>query len=363
MGLSSTPCPAPGRGCVCSECSAVFAAGRLYTSESGSLSARIVNLPSISEGSVASSGECDWSSWPATGLSDKVLQITQTEGELDADISLHYQGVGLAEHASVASFSRAALELMEHGATAELLDRTLAAAREEVQHARMALALARAWSGSPFRLTGIAGHPAEHRGTGLADFARRTATEACAGETPAVLRASVAYRFAQDERVREYLTAVMVEERRHAELAWTTVAWALLVDAQANHDPEAGGAVWQAVTEALTSAASSLHRKTLFLAHANPEANNFAGLLRAGILTPNLEAKVAQIAQHLVECLQFKLLQDRLITDGIVQFESLVHQHFEDALEAARAVSVEAPLVESDVVRMRASLMRVCVCV
>merc|ERR1712151_679000 len=103
------------------------------------------------------------------------------EARLHAKIAHHYENVGLAEHVSVASFSRAALELMAHGAPPKLLDRTLEAAREEVRHAQMALSLAKVWSGKNFELTGIQGLAEHHGVDSLANFARRTAIEACAG--------------------------------------------------------------------------------------------------------------------------------------------------------------------------------------
>lgn len=247
------------------------------------------------------------------------------------EIARYYQHVGLAEHVSVASFSRAVLELMEHGAPAGLVEQTLAAAREEVEHAQMALALARTWSNASFEISGISGL-GEHRSGGLADFARRTVTEACAGETPAVLRAAVAQRHARDERVLKYLDAVLLEERRHAELAWATVAWSVVLGSQ-DGDAKVDGAVRGAVYEALASAVASLEVQARALPQEKDDAGS-SGLLAVGILSPELNAEVARMASSLVQRLRAELLQLNLKGGGLRQFESLVHHHFGGAIDA-----------------------------
>ncbi|CAK0810580.1 unnamed protein product [Prorocentrum cordatum] len=250
----------------------------------------------------------------------------------------HYQRVGLAEHASVASFSRAALELMEHGAPAGLIDRTLVAAREEIRHAQMALALASSWSAVPLRVTGIDGLSREPAGGDLVDFAKRTINEACAGETPAVLKALVGHHLASDGPVRRYLSAVVAEERRHAELAWVTAGWTLVHEAESQIRPAEQGRVRGGVDEALSSVVSSLW------AQVNASARDAASeqssrLLRAGIVPKELEAAVAQIAAPLAERLRSELLHPRLLTDGLPRFELVVQQQFDQALEEAQRLA------------------------
>ena len=65
----------------------------------------------------------------------------------DAVVAAHYAEVAAGEHASVASFAHVSLELMAYGAPAELLVDTHRAALDEIEHARMAYALASEYGG------------------------------------------------------------------------------------------------------------------------------------------------------------------------------------------------------------------------
>eukprot|EP00404_Azadinium_spinosum_P013916 CAMPEP_0180528068 /NCGR_PEP_ID=MMETSP1036_2-20121128/60581_1 /TAXON_ID=632150 /ORGANISM="Azadinium spinosum, Strain 3D9" /LENGTH=290 /DNA_ID=CAMNT_0022541563 /DNA_START=397 /DNA_END=1266 /DNA_ORIENTATION=+ len=282
-------------GCNCKTCfdtstRDLFQVGRLYTTGAGVLTARIAASSRDSNSSGGPSDECDWSRWFVDASHEEAVPIATSKEGLGTQIAEHYQSTGLGEHASVASFSRV-LELMRHGAPAQLVDRTLSAAREEVQHAQMALSLARAWSTTRFRVTGIDGLLAERGVDGLADLAALTATEAVAGETPGVLRAAIALRFTRHQQVREYLSRVVVEERRHAELAWATVAWALLAEAEngGTSSPQAQGATRLATARALGSAISSLWEQANKSVPVSLERNRAAILLQVGMLSPDLE--------------------------------------------------------------------------
>eukprot|EP00931_Biecheleriopsis_adriatica_P069406 TRINITY_DN43261_c0_g1_i1.p1 TRINITY_DN43261_c0_g1~~TRINITY_DN43261_c0_g1_i1.p1 ORF type:complete len:467 (-),score=86.59 TRINITY_DN43261_c0_g1_i1:78-1442(-) len=327
---------ADSRGCGCKMCTTESVTsggfGRKFTTKSGVLSASIVAAPL--------SVECDWIRWPNNTAREVAPAAGHSGEEWDTEIALYYQNAGLAEHASVASFSRAVLELMEYGAPPGILDRTLAAAREEVHHAQMAFALARAWSSKSLRVTGIDGLLAERKGDGLADLAKRVVTEACAGETPAVLKMAVAYRFAQNEKVREYLRTTLVEERRHAELAWATVAWAMLSDAQGSGqvEPQEKRAVLLATSNALASTSASLWLQANASSIIDRHSKKAGRLLQVGILPPSMEAAVAQIAAPMVERLRAELLSEQLLANGLDHFESLVHQQFEHALVAVDLV-------------------------
>ncbi len=128
----------------------------------------------------------------------------------------------LGEHASIAAFARATLELMEAGAPLELVQRTLEAALDEVEHARQCLAIARGIDGEDPAIGPLPPTPPRHGDP--ADIARRTLVEAAIPETMAAqeLRASAA-------RAREDVSSVLAQqaadEARHAELAWDTIAW------------------------------------------------------------------------------------------------------------------------------------------
>lgn len=134
---------------------------------------------------------------------------------------------GLFEHASVASFSRFALELMAVGAPADLVADAHRAALDEIEHARLCFALASRFAGAPL---GPDRFPVSGDGavrTDLAAIAAATAAEGCIGETLAAALAQAQRDAATDPAVRAALDTIAEDEARHAELAWRTVTWAL----------------------------------------------------------------------------------------------------------------------------------------
>ncbi len=131
----------------------------------------------------------------------------------------------LREHASIASFARATMELMAHAAPPELVSACMQAGIEEVDHARRCLALASAYADRPIAPGPLPALPP--RDQGLAQLAVETFLEGCVGETVAALVAERALAQATDEAVRGTLRVIVDDESRHAALAWRTVAWAL----------------------------------------------------------------------------------------------------------------------------------------
>jgi len=128
------------------------------------------------------------------------------------------------EHASVAAFSATSLRLMALGAPPELIAATHRAALDEIEHARIAFALASAYAGSP---VSPAGFEEVARGvcSELVDFAIETFVDGCIGETAAALEAERASAAAVDPAIQAILARIAVDEARHAELAWQIVAW------------------------------------------------------------------------------------------------------------------------------------------
>jgi hypothetical protein len=154
----------------------------------------------------------------------------------------------LLEHASIASFSRFALELLAVGTPAALVDAAYAAARDEVRHARACFTLASAYAGAevgpaPFGFGGAV----EVSGD-LAAVAASAVREGCVGETLAAVQAAEQLAAATDPAVRAALEEIVRDEEAHAELAWRFVAWA--VDA-------GGDRVRQAVAEAFDEAVAN----------------------------------------------------------------------------------------------------------
>ena len=143
------------------------------------------------------------------------------------------------EHASVASFARSTLELLALGAPLDLVERTQAAALDEVRHARLSLALARRSArGGP-----TSGHalaidddldaafgPLPALPTRAASHARLavdTLVEAAVPETLAARSAAEAARRCRDAVVARVLAQIADDEERHAALAWDIIAWAV----------------------------------------------------------------------------------------------------------------------------------------
>jgi hypothetical protein len=134
--------------------------------------------------------------------------------------------LGLMEHASVAAFARFTLQLLSLGAPALLVEQSQQAMADELVHARLCFGLASGYAEQPL---GPGPLPIEHalELTSLEDIAALTLHEGCVGETIAALEASEARAAASDPAVREALTRIEADERRHAQLAWRFVIWSL----------------------------------------------------------------------------------------------------------------------------------------
>jgi hypothetical protein len=154
----------------------------------------------------------------------------------------------LLEHASVASFSRFALELIAVGAPARLLEAAHQAALDEVRHARLRFALASAYAGEDLEPGPLPLGGALEIASDLATVAARAVAEGCIGETVAALTAAEQHAVATDPSVRDVLAGIAEDEARHAELAWSFVAWAIRTGGRNVHD-----AVARAFTGALAA--------------------------------------------------------------------------------------------------------------
>ncbi|MEO8705430.1 MAG: hypothetical protein ABI867_35695, partial [Kofleriaceae bacterium] len=129
------------------------------------------------------------------------------------------------EHASIAAFARLALQLVAHGAPPALVAAAHAAALDEIEHARLAFAIASAYAGRPLG-PGLFPTATRMVATGdLAELALETFVDGCLGETVAALDADRAAAAARDPMIAEILARIAADETRHAELAWSIVAW------------------------------------------------------------------------------------------------------------------------------------------
>jgi hypothetical protein len=164
----------------------------------------------------AADGWCDANIAPADGLDERQR----------VSAARHYQQAALLEHASIAAFARFTLQLLELGAPADLCSAAQEAMRDETLHAQLCFTLASRYAGQP-----LAPGPLSMSGVlvpaTLDDVARLCLLEGCVGETLAAIEAAEALAGATDPEVRRALERIAQDERRHAELAFRFVAWAL----------------------------------------------------------------------------------------------------------------------------------------
>jgi hypothetical protein len=141
----------------------------------------------------------------------------------------HYTTWALAEHASVASFARFALQLLALGAPSDLISRAIDAQADEVRHAKLGFGLASALVGEAIGPTELSLHNAVNEVT-LEEALRLAVREGMIGETLAALEAHVSAQLALAPYLKQGLAVVAEEESQHAELAYAFGAWALQRD-------------------------------------------------------------------------------------------------------------------------------------
>ncbi len=185
------------------------------------------------------------------------------------------------EHAAIAAFERATLELMAMAAPPELLGEVQIAAADEVIHAQRCFGLAARFSGQqrepgPLttldpRVIGLAGDrdPEQVR----ADWVRLaldTFIEGCVGETIATLIARRGMRRCEDPASHATLEKIVDDEGRHAGLAWRTIRW---ITSACGEHREAVLAALEQQAEAMAADARSCAEA---LPPADPQAEELA---------------------------------------------------------------------------------------
>ena len=156
---------------------------------------------------------------PAIRSREWRLSIDAVQG-MCARARRHWLEAAGHEHASIAAFARASLELLALGAPPDLIAAHHRAALDEIRHARIAYALAstegEALGPGPLRVPALFGS----RGPFAIDIFRA----GCVSET---IAAAVARECADaaSPSLRGLLGAIADDEMRHAELAWRTLAW------------------------------------------------------------------------------------------------------------------------------------------
>ncbi|APR75571.1 Hypothetical protein A7982_00917 [Minicystis rosea] len=196
------------------------------------------------------------------------VDVTAIPPAMRAALAMHWEREAAFEHASVASFARAALSLLAAGAPPDLVAATHTAAIDEVHHAQVGYALASAYAGAPrgpsaLPLAGALGE------VSLATIAVETFIDACAGESTAALSLREAAMAADNPKLCAILSRIAEDEERHAELAWRTVAWAL---------HQGGDGVAEALANAVASLRAELCAPEPERTDADPDLSSFGVL-------------------------------------------------------------------------------------
>ncbi len=152
---------------------------------------------------------------------------TVEEQPVDAAVAAWWLRAAQAEHASVASFSRFALELMHLGAPPDLLAEAHMAGLDEIRHAQLCFGMASAHGAGAVGPGALSVEGALSGGLDIVSIARRLVEEACVGETLAALEAAEGARLATEPLARAALSEIAADEQRHATLGWRCLRWVL----------------------------------------------------------------------------------------------------------------------------------------
>jgi hypothetical protein len=160
-----------------------------------------------------------------------VPQLPELESSgVQSEAGRRYREFARYERASVDAFAFAAALLDELGAPERLVEAHRVAAREEAEHARLALACARSLDGCVATLGGLDMDELDMDKLELARFVCDLIHDGCIGELVSAREA--AWALAQPdvrerEPLRRYWQTVLTEETGHAQLAWRTLEWLL----------------------------------------------------------------------------------------------------------------------------------------
>lgn len=156
--------------------------------------------------------------------------LTADEKEI---LSQAWARAGLAEHASVASFSKHAIELMAVGSPASMLESVHNAALDEIEHAKLCFGLAEKYSSKTQSPGPIPVADAVQFNSDVTSVVRGVVEEGCIAETLSAVIAAVKLTNTNDVDVKSVLKQITEDESRHAKLAWETAAWMLEQDNEA----------------------------------------------------------------------------------------------------------------------------------
>lgn len=165
----------------------------------------------------------DWSSDLGSRLAHLNAKLSDAQR---AELAEAWTNIALMEHASVAAFARFQLQLLALGSPAELIEATNQALVDETRHARLAFGLSEVFSGvscgpGPLSIDGALST------VDLEEIALLVLLEGCIGETCAAMEAEWAAERCRDAVLGELVSEIGADEKRHAELAWRFIGWAV----------------------------------------------------------------------------------------------------------------------------------------
>jgi|CZKU01.1.fsa_nt_gi hypothetical protein len=226
------------------------------------------------------------SEWRARGVAPVVHSLAP---EVRARLGAEWSQTARMEHASIAAFARFTLQLLAVGAPPWLIADAQRAMADETVHAQLAFGLASAYAGADLG----PGHLAVEESLGETDLRGLVATlfaEGCVGETIAALEAREALDHATDPVVRGVLQTIADDEKRHAELAWRTIAWVVSVT---------GSEALAWIDDAIADAVARCEWEAPYAVSARDE-----DMLVHGVLTDGLRQQLrrAALAEVVIPC-------------------------------------------------------------
>jgi hypothetical protein len=133
----------------------------------------------------------------------------------------------LAEHASIAAFTRVSMQLLAVGAPPELVEASHQAALDEVRHARACFTLASMY-GARWEAPGPMPVDAIRKAAcDRVTIAREALLEGCLGEATATAIARYGAETCTDNVVKLILEGIAQDEESHVQLAWGIVGWCI----------------------------------------------------------------------------------------------------------------------------------------
>jgi hypothetical protein len=157
---------------------------------------------------------------------DGRIRLPAVEPAHGSEEALGWLEDGRVEHASAATFARLSLELLSLGAPSALVGEAHHAALDELRHARICFAVAGRLLGREIRPGPLdcLGGPAR---TTHATVALEALVDGCLGEGFGAAVAEHRARSTADPELAELLAGIAADERRHAELGWSVLQWAI----------------------------------------------------------------------------------------------------------------------------------------